>query len=255
MGANKRQVHPAFYQRIRHYRDRIGIKDGRPQVAVKFVRATKHWSLSGCSSRNEAIPPDLTSPSWPTSCVRRCLVFGVRHLLSLGWRDAHSHHPGTHRAGFACSAGKHCGKSEAARLRSPEQVACVSVRPPAKATDAILHFSNERMTNGFEIVARLGMSVVGNVSAGLKTWKLAAGMPPQPTRWKRALHRSAGILPAGTRSILAPGFQSGVFKQVPRKACAFLPSIARVYSITTRYVGRRLEVDRGACLVLSRGRS
>lgn len=41
MGANKLQVHPAFYRRIRHYRDRIGIKDGRPQVAVNFVRATE----------------------------------------------------------------------------------------------------------------------------------------------------------------------------------------------------------------------
>ena len=41
MGANKLQVHPAFYRRIRHYRDRIGIKDGRPQVAVRFVRASQ----------------------------------------------------------------------------------------------------------------------------------------------------------------------------------------------------------------------
>jgi plasmid stabilization system protein ParE len=41
MGANKLQVHPAFYRRIRHYRDRIGIKDGRPHVAVNFVRATQ----------------------------------------------------------------------------------------------------------------------------------------------------------------------------------------------------------------------
>ena len=32
-------VHPAFYRRVRHYRDRIGIHDGRPQVAVRFVRA------------------------------------------------------------------------------------------------------------------------------------------------------------------------------------------------------------------------
>lgn len=40
MGADKLQVHPGFYRRIRHYRDRIGIKDGRPQVAAKFVRAT-----------------------------------------------------------------------------------------------------------------------------------------------------------------------------------------------------------------------
>ena len=41
MGANSLRVHPAFYRRIRHYRDRIGIKDGRPQVAVKFVRAAQ----------------------------------------------------------------------------------------------------------------------------------------------------------------------------------------------------------------------
>ena len=41
MGASKLRVHPAFYRRIRHYRDRIGIKDGRPQVATKFVLATQ----------------------------------------------------------------------------------------------------------------------------------------------------------------------------------------------------------------------
>lgn len=41
MGANKLRVHPAFYRRVRHYRDRVGIQDGRPQVAVKFVRATQ----------------------------------------------------------------------------------------------------------------------------------------------------------------------------------------------------------------------
>lgn len=41
MGASKLSVHPAFYRRIRHYRDRIGIKDGRSQVAAKFVRATQ----------------------------------------------------------------------------------------------------------------------------------------------------------------------------------------------------------------------
>jgi len=40
MGANQLRVHPAFYRRLRHYRDRIGLQDGRPQVAVKFVRAT-----------------------------------------------------------------------------------------------------------------------------------------------------------------------------------------------------------------------
>jgi len=41
MGANKLRVHPAFYRRVRHYRDRVGIQDGRPQVAIKFVRATQ----------------------------------------------------------------------------------------------------------------------------------------------------------------------------------------------------------------------
>jgi len=32
-------VRPAFYRRVRHYRDRIGKHDGRPQVAIQFVRA------------------------------------------------------------------------------------------------------------------------------------------------------------------------------------------------------------------------
>ena len=41
MGAKKLFVHPAFYRRVRHYRDRIGIKDGRPQVAVTFVQAIR----------------------------------------------------------------------------------------------------------------------------------------------------------------------------------------------------------------------
>lgn len=41
MGAKRLRIHPAFYRRMRHYRDRIGIADGRPQVAVKFVRATQ----------------------------------------------------------------------------------------------------------------------------------------------------------------------------------------------------------------------
>src|SRR5205823_1694326 len=38
-------VHPAFYRRTRHYRDRIGIHDGRPQVAVKFARAVEKLVL------------------------------------------------------------------------------------------------------------------------------------------------------------------------------------------------------------------
>lgn len=39
--AVKLLVHPAFYQRIRHYRDRIGIHDERPRVAAKFVKAAE----------------------------------------------------------------------------------------------------------------------------------------------------------------------------------------------------------------------
>jgi hypothetical protein len=45
MAANKLLVHPAFYRRVRHYRDRIGIHDGRPHVAIKFVRATEELVL------------------------------------------------------------------------------------------------------------------------------------------------------------------------------------------------------------------
>ena len=64
MSANKLRVHPAFYRRVRHYRDRIGIHDGRPQVAAKFVRATQGLVVEllknpkrGHSARLEA--PDL----------------------------------------------------------------------------------------------------------------------------------------------------------------------------------------------------
>ena len=32
-------VHPAFYRRVRHYRDRIGVQHGRPQTAKRFVEA------------------------------------------------------------------------------------------------------------------------------------------------------------------------------------------------------------------------
>ncbi len=63
MGA-KLLVHPAFYRRVRHYRDRIGIHDGRPRVARKFVQATEAlvlrlWlqPMDGHSARFES--PDL----------------------------------------------------------------------------------------------------------------------------------------------------------------------------------------------------
>jgi plasmid stabilization system protein ParE len=38
-------VHPAFYRRVRHYRDRIGIDDGRPQVAARFIKAVQQLVL------------------------------------------------------------------------------------------------------------------------------------------------------------------------------------------------------------------
>ena len=43
--AAKILVHPAFYRRVRHYRDRIGIREGRPQVALKFARAARETVL------------------------------------------------------------------------------------------------------------------------------------------------------------------------------------------------------------------
>lgn len=80
MGAKQLFVHPAFYRRIRHYRDRIGIKDGRPQVAIKFVKATHDLALHllnnpqrGHLARFEA--PDLadilriTVPGFPVFAI------------------------------------------------------------------------------------------------------------------------------------------------------------------------------------------
>ena len=62
--AAKLLVHPAFYRRVRHYRDRIGIHDGRHQVAAKFVNAARELvqrllqnPRSGHSARFES--PDL----------------------------------------------------------------------------------------------------------------------------------------------------------------------------------------------------
>jgi len=34
-------VHPAFYRRLRHYRDRVGVQDARPQTASRFVHAVR----------------------------------------------------------------------------------------------------------------------------------------------------------------------------------------------------------------------
>ena len=39
--AAKLVVHPAFYRRVRHYRDRIGVQEARPQTALRFVHAVR----------------------------------------------------------------------------------------------------------------------------------------------------------------------------------------------------------------------
>jgi hypothetical protein len=41
MAVNKLLVHPAFYRRVRHYRDRIADHDGRPKVSARFVKAAQ----------------------------------------------------------------------------------------------------------------------------------------------------------------------------------------------------------------------
>jgi plasmid stabilization system protein ParE len=62
--AAKLSVHQAFYRRVRHYRDRIGIHDGRPQVARRFTLTAQELVLQlwnnpciGHSARFES--PDL----------------------------------------------------------------------------------------------------------------------------------------------------------------------------------------------------
>jgi plasmid stabilization system protein ParE len=72
--ANKLLVHPAFYRRVRHYRDRIALREGRPQVAVRFVRAAEDLVVRllknpqrGHSARFEA--PDLAD-------ILRCALPG-----------------------------------------------------------------------------------------------------------------------------------------------------------------------------------
>ncbi len=62
MGANKLRVHPAFFRRIRHYRDRIGIKDGRPQVAVKLVRATQELVVQLLKNPQRGHPARFEAP-------------------------------------------------------------------------------------------------------------------------------------------------------------------------------------------------
>lgn len=34
-------VHPGFFRRVRHYRDRIGVQEARPRTALRFVNAVR----------------------------------------------------------------------------------------------------------------------------------------------------------------------------------------------------------------------
>ena len=43
--AAKLLVHPAFYRRVRHYRERMAVRDARLQVAVKFTAAAQDLVL------------------------------------------------------------------------------------------------------------------------------------------------------------------------------------------------------------------
>jgi plasmid stabilization system protein ParE len=74
MGANKLQVHPAFYRRVRHYRDRIGNQDGRPQVAAKFVRSTQDLVLQLLENPLRGHPAGFEAPE--LTDVRRMSVPG-----------------------------------------------------------------------------------------------------------------------------------------------------------------------------------
>jgi hypothetical protein len=49
---------------------------------------------------------------------------------------------------------------------------------------------------------RIGQTPQVSVRAGLKTRNWRQGCRQNPPRWKRAQHGSAGVLPAGSRSIL-----------------------------------------------------
>lgn len=62
MGANQLRVHPAFYRRVRHYRDRIGVQDGRPQVAVTFVQATEELVVQLLKNPHRGHPARFEAP-------------------------------------------------------------------------------------------------------------------------------------------------------------------------------------------------
>jgi hypothetical protein len=68
-------VHPAFYRRVRHYRYRIGIQDGRPQIAVKFVNAAQRLFERLSKIRGAGMPLGLNLQIWQTFSAPLFLVF------------------------------------------------------------------------------------------------------------------------------------------------------------------------------------
>ena len=56
------RVHPAFYRRVRHYRDRIGIHDGRPQVAARFARAARELVVQLMTNPQRGHTAEFESP-------------------------------------------------------------------------------------------------------------------------------------------------------------------------------------------------
>ncbi len=81
MISNKLRVHPAFYRRIRHYRDRIGINDGRPQVAVKFVRAAQKLVVELLKNPQRGRPAGFEAPDLADILRARVPEFSVFSLF------------------------------------------------------------------------------------------------------------------------------------------------------------------------------
>lgn len=62
MGADRLHIHPGFYRRMRHYRDRICIQEGRPQVAVAFVQAARELVVELLKNPHRGHPARFESP-------------------------------------------------------------------------------------------------------------------------------------------------------------------------------------------------
>ena len=88
MGTNRLSVHPAFYRRVRHYRDRISIKDGRPQVAVRFVRATQELVVQLLKNPGPALSQIQSQPESPGIGSRERLEMTVSWVEMAG--DSHA---------------------------------------------------------------------------------------------------------------------------------------------------------------------